>query len=52
VGALLGALEQTARSNENIMPCLITCVEGGVTVGEIGKVLRRVFGEYQPPMVI
>jgi methylmalonyl-CoA mutase N-terminal domain/subunit len=52
VGALLGALEQTARSNENIMPCLIACVEGGVTVGEIGKVLRRVFGEYQPPMVI
>ncbi|MBO9345444.1 MAG: methylmalonyl-CoA mutase [Chloroflexi bacterium] len=52
VGALLGALERTARSNENILPCLIACVEGGVTVGEIGKVLRHAFGEYQPPMVI
>ena len=52
VSALLSALEQVARSDENIMPCLIACVEGGVTIGEIGKVLRRVFGEYQPPMVI
>jgi methylmalonyl-CoA mutase N-terminal domain/subunit len=52
VSALLSALEQVARSDENIMPCLIACVEGGVTIGEIGKVLRRVFGDYQPPMVI
>ncbi len=52
VGALINQLEQTARSSENIMPCLIACVEGGVTVGEIGKALRRVFGEYHPPTVI
>jgi len=50
--ALLGALEQAARSDENLVPCLIACVEGGVTVGEIGKVLRRVFGEYHPPTAI
>jgi methylmalonyl-CoA mutase N-terminal domain/subunit len=50
--ALIAQLEQTARSSENIMPCLIACVEGGVTVGEIGKALRRVFGEYHPPTVI
>ncbi len=52
VGALITQLEQTARSSENIMPRLIACVEGGVTVGEIGKALRRVFGEYHPPTVI
>ncbi|MCS6848344.1 MAG: methylmalonyl-CoA mutase family protein [Anaerolineae bacterium] len=52
VSALIAQLEQTARSSENIMPCLIACVEGGVTVGEIGKALRRVFGEYHPPTVI
>jgi len=52
VSGLLGALERTARSDENIMPCLIACVEGGATVGEIGRVLRHVFGEYQPPTAI
>jgi methylmalonyl-CoA mutase N-terminal domain/subunit len=50
--ALMAQLESVARGNENIMPCLIACVEGGVTVGEIGRVLRRIFGEYHPPTVI
>ena len=49
---LMAQLEQTARSGENLMPILIACVEGGATVGEIGKCLRKVFGEYRPPMVI
>lgn len=52
VGALMAGLECVARSNENIMPALIASVEGGVTVGEIGKVLRTVFGEYHPPTMI
>lgn len=52
VSALMAALERVARSSENIMPALIASVEGGVTVGEIGKVLRRVFGEYHPPTMI
>ncbi|MCX7938433.1 MAG: methylmalonyl-CoA mutase family protein, partial [Thermoflexales bacterium] len=52
VGALLAQLEQAARGTANLMPVLIACVEGGVTVGEIGRVLRRVFGEYQPPQVV
>ena len=45
-------LEAVAAGSENVMPCLIACVEGGVTVGEIGRVLRKVFGEYQAPVVI
>jgi hypothetical protein len=34
------------------MPCLVTCVENGLTLGEIGRVLRKTFGEYEPPTVI
>ena len=52
VNELMTLLEQTARSNANLMPVLIACVEGGVTVGEIGTLLRKVFGEYRPPMII
>ena len=52
VGELLRELETAARGNDNLMPHLIASVEGGVTVGEIGTVLRKVFGEYQAPMVI
>jgi methylmalonyl-CoA mutase N-terminal domain/subunit len=50
--ALMTQLESVARGSENVMPCLIACVEGGVTVGEIGKVFRKVFGEYHPPTMI
>ncbi|MCS7059661.1 MAG: methylmalonyl-CoA mutase family protein [Anaerolineae bacterium] len=52
VAALTRQLEDVARSSDNLMPCLIACVEGGLTVGEIGRILRHVFGEYQPPTVI
>jgi methylmalonyl-CoA mutase N-terminal domain/subunit len=49
---LMAHLEQAARGSDNLMPCLIACVENGLTVGEIGKVLRKTFGEYEPPTVI
>jgi len=52
VSALMNTLENAARGDDNLMPHFIAAVEGGVTVGEIGKVLRTVFGEYQPVMVI
>lgn len=51
-GALMDKLAQVARGKDNIMPVMIECVEGGVTVGEIGATLRKAFGEYQPPTVI
>ena len=51
-GALMDKLSQVAQGKDNIMPVMIECVEGGVTVGEVGAVLRRAFGEYQPPTVI
>jgi methylmalonyl-CoA mutase N-terminal domain/subunit len=52
VSGLLARLRAAAQSTENLMPILIACVEGGATVGEIGKVLRSVFGEYRAPMTI
>jgi methylmalonyl-CoA mutase N-terminal domain/subunit len=47
--ALLGQLEAAARTDENLMPLLIECVENELTLGEICGVLRSVWGEYQPP---
>lgn len=49
VGELLENLEKTAREKENLMPLFITCVENSITLGEICGVLRRTWGEYQPP---
>lgn len=49
VGELLVSLEGAARGTENLMPLLIDCVENDITLGEICGVLRRLWGEYQPP---
>jgi len=46
---LLGQLDTAARGRENLMPLFITCVENDLTLGEISGVLRKVWGEYQPP---
>ncbi len=48
---LLGVLEEAARSDTNLMPVIIECVENYVTLGEICRVLRRVFGEQKEFMV-
>jgi methylmalonyl-CoA mutase N-terminal domain/subunit len=47
---LMGTLSTAARQKENLMPLLITCVENDLTLGEICGVLRKVWGEYQPPV--
>ncbi|MCG3153563.1 MAG: Methylmalonyl-CoA mutase [bacterium] len=47
VSELLQSLETAARGKENLMPHLIACVEGYVTLGEIADSLREVFGRYQ-----
>jgi methylmalonyl-CoA mutase N-terminal domain/subunit len=52
VGELLGRLESAARGSENLMPLFISAVESSVTLGEICRVLRSVWGEYQPPATI
>ncbi len=49
VSGALAQLETAARGSEYLMPLLIYCVEKDVTLGEICGVLRRVWGEYEPP---
>ncbi|GAB4236757.1 MAG: protein meaA [Methyloligellaceae bacterium] len=49
VESALGALEQAAREGSNIMPASIACAQAGVTTGEWGETLRRIFGEYRAP---
>jgi methylmalonyl-CoA mutase N-terminal domain/subunit len=42
----LSALENAARSGDNLLPHILDCAEAYATVGEISDRLRAVFGEY------
>jgi methylmalonyl-CoA mutase N-terminal domain/subunit len=52
VAELLGLVDAAARGDQNLMPVLINCVEGDVTLGEICGALREVWGEYRPQGVL
>jgi methylmalonyl-CoA mutase N-terminal domain/subunit len=52
VQAALRQVEQTARSEQNLMPAILEAVKVYATVGEISDALRKVFGEYQELVVI
>jgi ethylmalonyl-CoA mutase len=45
----LEALSRAATDGSNIMPSSIACAKAGVTTGEWGAALRKVFGEYRAP---
>ncbi len=47
---LMGRLSNSASGKENLMPLLVDCVENDLTLGEICGVLRKEWGEYQPPV--
>jgi len=49
VKSSLAALEAAAREGRNVMEPSIACARAGVTTGEWGETLRRVFGEYRAP---
>jgi len=49
VAAALADLESAAREARNIMEPSIACAHAGVTTGEWGETLRRVWGEYRAP---
>lgn len=49
VSELLTRLENESLSEVNLMPLIIECVENDLTLGEICGVLRKTWGEYQPP---
>jgi methylmalonyl-CoA mutase N-terminal domain/subunit len=52
VQAALQAVEETARTDCNLLPAILDAVKAYATVGEISDALRRVFGEYQESVVI
>ena len=49
VGKALADLESAAKEGRNIMESSIACAKVGVTTGEWGTTLRRIFGEYRAP---
>jgi len=50
--AALQAVEDAARTGENVMPRILTAVEAFATVGEISDAMRRVFGEHREAVVV
>jgi methylmalonyl-CoA mutase N-terminal domain/subunit len=52
VQTTLRAVEETARTDRNLLPAILDAVKAYATVGEISDALRRVFGEYQESVVI
>jgi (2R)-ethylmalonyl-CoA mutase len=49
VATALADIEAAARDGRNIMEPSIAAAKAGVTTGEWGTILRRVFGEYRAP---
>jgi methylmalonyl-CoA mutase N-terminal domain/subunit len=50
--AALRQVEETTRSEQNLLPAILDAVKAYATVGEISDTLRKVFGEYQESVVI
>jgi methylmalonyl-CoA mutase N-terminal domain/subunit len=50
--AAIRAVEDTARSGDNLMPRILSAVEANATVGEISDAMRKVYGEYREAVVI
>lgn len=48
----LKKLEETAKTDENLLPKILDAVENYVTVGEISHCLRKVWGEYQEAVML
>lgn len=48
VRELLANLGSAAKGNENLLPLFIECVDNNITLGEICKILRQIWGEYDP----
>ena len=50
--AAIQAVEDTARTGENLMPRILAAIEASATVGEISDAMRNVYGEYREAVVI
>ncbi|UTT67631.1 protein meaA [Janibacter sp. CX7] len=45
----LATLQETAKTDDNLMEASLACARAGVTVGEWAQALREVFGEFRAP---
>lgn len=52
VKSTLLALEKAARTGENVMPSLVDCCRAYATVGEMTRVFRDVYGEFDEPSLV
>jgi methylmalonyl-CoA mutase N-terminal domain/subunit len=52
VSSALEALSAAASCEDNLMPPIIACVRLYATLGEVCGVLRKVFGEYRPAVIL
>ena len=52
VASALDALERTCRSDDNIVPAMLDALDADCSIGEVGAVYRRVFGEWKSPIEI
>ncbi|PNR95347.1 methylmalonyl-CoA mutase [Petrotoga sp. 9PWA.NaAc.5.4] len=52
VNISLNVLEEAVKKGENLFPYVIECVEAYATIGEITKVLKKVFGEYRENLIL
>jgi methylmalonyl-CoA mutase N-terminal domain/subunit len=48
----LAGLETAAQGTDNLLPHILAAVEAYATTGEICHTLRRVWGEYEPPVML
>ncbi len=48
----LAKLEEAAKTDENLLPRILDCVENQVTVGEISHRLRKIWGEYREAVTL
>jgi methylmalonyl-CoA mutase N-terminal domain/subunit len=48
VAAALATVEDTARTDKNVLPPMKDALRVGATLGEVSDALRRVFGEHRP----
>jgi len=46
----LQGLRKAAQSNENVMPYILKAVRSYATLGEITRVFKEVFGQFQEPV--
>jgi methylmalonyl-CoA mutase N-terminal domain/subunit len=46
VESILRALNETASTDNNLIPVIIDAVKAEISLGEISDILREVFGEF------